>query len=82
MHIAEYFPLLVHVGDPVYVFGGQPAQILSSNADLTPARPATAPAPAPDQKPGSANGIVGSIATGHRRPRPGASMPRRAARPS
>ena len=30
MHIAEYFPLLVQVGDPVYVFGGQPAQILSS----------------------------------------------------
>jgi peptidoglycan hydrolase-like protein with peptidoglycan-binding domain len=32
MHIAQYFPLLVHVGDPVYVFGGQPAQILSSRA--------------------------------------------------
>jgi peptidoglycan hydrolase-like protein with peptidoglycan-binding domain len=32
MHIAQYYPLLVHVGDPVYVFGGQPAQILSSNA--------------------------------------------------
>ena len=31
MHIAEYFPLLVKVGDPVYVFGGQPAQVLSSN---------------------------------------------------
>jgi peptidoglycan hydrolase-like protein with peptidoglycan-binding domain len=31
MHIANYFPMLVHVGDPVYVFGGQPAQILSSN---------------------------------------------------
>jgi hypothetical protein len=31
MHIAEYYPMLVHVGDPVYVFGGQPAQILSSN---------------------------------------------------
>ena len=32
MHIAQYYPLLVHVGDPVYVFGGQPAQILSSRA--------------------------------------------------
>jgi lipoprotein-anchoring transpeptidase ErfK/SrfK len=32
MHIAQYFPLLVKVGDPVYVFGGQPAEILSSRA--------------------------------------------------
>jgi hypothetical protein len=32
MHIAEYYPLLVRIGDPVYVFGGQPAQILSSRA--------------------------------------------------
>ena len=32
MHIAAYYPLLVHVGDPVYVFGGQSAHILSSNA--------------------------------------------------
>jgi peptidoglycan hydrolase-like protein with peptidoglycan-binding domain len=31
MHIAEYYPLLVKIGDPVYVFGGQPAQILSSS---------------------------------------------------
>ncbi len=31
MHIAEYFHTLVHEGDPVYVEGGQPAQILSSN---------------------------------------------------
>lgn len=31
MHIAEYFPTLVRVGDPVYVFGGAPAQILSSS---------------------------------------------------
>ncbi len=30
MHIADYYPLLVKVGDPVYVFGGQPAHILSS----------------------------------------------------
>ncbi len=47
MHIAEYFPLLVRVGDPVYVFGGQPAQVLSSTP-ITPAPPTTAPAvPAP-----------------------------------
>jgi hypothetical protein len=48
MHIAEYFHTLVHVGDPVYVFGGQPAQILSSSAigrSTTPA-PTAAPAPA------------------------------------
>ena len=31
MHIAEYFHTLVKVGDPVYVFGGTPAQILSSS---------------------------------------------------
>lgn len=30
MHIAEYYPMLVRIGDPVYVFGGQPAEILSS----------------------------------------------------
>jgi peptidoglycan hydrolase-like protein with peptidoglycan-binding domain len=29
MHIAEYFHNLVHEGDPVYVMGGQDAQILS-----------------------------------------------------
>jgi peptidoglycan hydrolase-like protein with peptidoglycan-binding domain len=29
MHIAEYFPDLVHAGDPVYVVGGAPAQVLS-----------------------------------------------------
>lgn len=30
MHIAEYFHTLVQVGDPVYVFGGKPAEIISS----------------------------------------------------
>jgi peptidoglycan hydrolase-like protein with peptidoglycan-binding domain len=30
MHVAEYFHTLVHDGDPVYVDGGQPEQILSS----------------------------------------------------
>ena len=43
MHIAEYFHTLVHVGDPVYVFGGTPAQILSSS----PIGRVTPPAPAP-----------------------------------
>ena len=42
MHIAEYFHTLVKVGDPVYVFGGTPAQILSS----TRIGPAPAPPPA------------------------------------
>ena len=45
MHIAEYFPTLVKVGDPVFVFGGQPAQILSSTP-IAPSPPPTAP-PAP-----------------------------------
>ena len=30
MHIADYFHTLVHVGDPVYVFGGTDAKIISS----------------------------------------------------
>lgn len=46
MHIAEYYPLLVKVGDPVYVFGGSPAQILSSSP-IAPAPPPTTAAPAP-----------------------------------
>jgi peptidoglycan hydrolase-like protein with peptidoglycan-binding domain len=46
MHIAEYFPLLVKVGDPVYVFGGTPAQILSSTP-IAPAAPPTTAPPAP-----------------------------------
>jgi hypothetical protein len=52
MHIAEYYPLLVKVGDPVYVFGGSPAQILSSS----PIGPTPAPAPttAPPAPPASA----------------------------
>lgn len=56
MHIAEYYPLLVKVGDPVYVFGGQPAQILSSSAIArapapTPAPTTPAPAPPPAAPP-------------------------------
>ena len=50
MHIAEYFHTLVKVGDPVYVFGGTPAQILSSSpiGRSGPATPAvTAPPIAP-----------------------------------
>ncbi len=46
MHIAEYFHTLVHVGDPVYVFGGAPANIISS----TPIAPAPA-APPPTTPP-------------------------------
>ena len=48
MHIAEYFHTLVHQGDPVYVDGGQPAQILSSTPiNDAPAAPAPAPVPPP-----------------------------------
>jgi hypothetical protein len=49
MHIAEYFHTLVKVGDPVYVFGGTPAQILSSVAIGPPAPtvPSTAAPAAP-----------------------------------
>ena len=46
MRIAEYFHTLVHQGDPVYVDGGQPAQILSSTP-INEAPPAPAPAPIP-----------------------------------
>jgi hypothetical protein len=50
MHIAEYFHTLVNQGDPVYVDGGQPAQVLSS----TPINGAgAAPAPAPIPGPGA-----------------------------
>jgi hypothetical protein len=45
MHIADYFPSLVHNGDAVYVFGGAPAQILSREPIAPP--PAVLPAPAP-----------------------------------
>jgi peptidoglycan hydrolase-like protein with peptidoglycan-binding domain len=52
MHIAEYFHTLVKVGDPVYVFGGQPAQILSSVAiGPPPTTPTTAPAAPPATTP-------------------------------
>ena len=44
MHIAEYFHTLVHVGDPVYVFGGTDAKILSS----TPIETTTTTAPPPE----------------------------------
>ncbi len=43
MHVAEWFPTAVRVGDPVYVFGGRPAQILSS----TPLAPIPPPPPPP-----------------------------------
>ncbi|MEP6625873.1 MAG: L,D-transpeptidase family protein [Acidimicrobiia bacterium] len=52
MHIAEYFHTLVKVGDPVYVFGGTPAQILSSVAiGPPPTAPTTAPPAAPPATP-------------------------------
>ena len=43
MHIAEYWHTLVHVGDPVYVFGGTPEKIISS----TPIAPTTTVPPTP-----------------------------------
>ena len=55
MHIAEYFHTLVKVGDPVYVFGGAPAQILSSVAiGPPPTAPTTAPAATPPPAPAPA----------------------------
>lgn len=47
MHIAEYFHTLVKVNDPVYVFGGTPAQILSS-IRIGPAPPAPPAATPPE----------------------------------
>lgn len=44
MHIAEYFHTLVRKGDPVYVFGGKPAQVVSSTPVA--AAPTAVPAPA------------------------------------
>lgn len=49
MHIAEYFHTLVHVGDPVYVFGGTPANVVSSTA-IAPA-PTTVPTVPPPVAP-------------------------------
>ena len=46
MHIAEYFHTLVHVGDPVYVFGGTPANVVSSTP-IAPPPPPTPPTTAP-----------------------------------
>jgi peptidoglycan hydrolase-like protein with peptidoglycan-binding domain len=42
MHIAEYFHTLVHNGDPVYVFGGKPANVVSSTP-IAAAPPTSAP---------------------------------------
>jgi lipoprotein-anchoring transpeptidase ErfK/SrfK len=47
MHIAEYFHTLVHVGDPVYVFGGSPASIISSTPIAPPPPPTTPPTTLP-----------------------------------
>ncbi len=46
MHIAEYFYTLVHRGDPVYVIGGAPFQVLSREPLIPPTPPAPASAPA------------------------------------
>jgi lipoprotein-anchoring transpeptidase ErfK/SrfK len=52
MHIAEYFHTLVHVGDPVYVFGGKPAQVISSTPIAPPPPPPpTAPPVVPTAPP-------------------------------
>jgi peptidoglycan hydrolase-like protein with peptidoglycan-binding domain len=50
MHIAEYFHTLVHVGDPVYVFGGTPAKIISSTP-IAPPPPPPPPTTAPPVTP-------------------------------
>ena len=47
MHVAEYFHTLVLVGDPVYVFGGVDAKILSS----TPIDATTTTVPVPEPTP-------------------------------
>jgi peptidoglycan hydrolase-like protein with peptidoglycan-binding domain len=44
MHIAEYFHTLVHGGDPVYVIGGTPFQLLSREPLVPPAPTPSAPA--------------------------------------
>ena len=46
MHIAEYWHTLVHVGDPVYVFGGTPAKVISSTPIAT-TTTTVAPVPPP-----------------------------------
>ena len=46
MHISEYFPSIVSYGDPVYVFGGQPSQVVSREA-LIPPLPPLPPLPPP-----------------------------------
>lgn len=47
MHIAEYFHTLVHKGDPVYVFGGKPAQVVSSSPIAPTTTTVAPPAPPP-----------------------------------
>jgi peptidoglycan hydrolase-like protein with peptidoglycan-binding domain len=59
MHIAEYFHTLVNVGDPVYVFGGTPAQIISS----TPIARAPAPPPPPPPPPPTAPPVTAAPTT-------------------
>lgn len=47
MHIAEYFHTLVKKGDPVYVFGGKPANVVSSTPIGSAPPPTTAPTAPP-----------------------------------
>ncbi len=52
MHIAEYWPKLVKQGDPVYVFGGAPFKVLSSESLVPEDEPEPAPAaPTPTAPP-------------------------------
>jgi peptidoglycan hydrolase-like protein with peptidoglycan-binding domain len=63
MHIAEYFHTLVHRGDPVYVIGGTPANVVSRTPigsspptppTAAPAAPGPAAPPAPTPPPPTA----------------------------
>ncbi len=51
MHISEYFHTLVHQGDPVYVFGGTDANVVSRTPIGPPPAPGPTPAPAPAPPP-------------------------------
>jgi peptidoglycan hydrolase-like protein with peptidoglycan-binding domain len=51
MHIAEYFHTLVHQGDAVYVFGGTPANVVSSTPIAAPPTTASTAPPPPTGPP-------------------------------
>jgi len=52
MHISEYFHTLVHQGDPVYVFGGTPANVVSSTPIGSSPAPDSSPPPITPAPPG------------------------------